>query len=555
MTPRQSALETNMARTDIDVGISRRHFNLGLFASLALAPAAMSVGGTGRAAAQEPRVLRWATWRDWGGAIPIHQLQRPSSSPEEYSIGLFNGLVWLDPSNGYAPTSDLAESWTVSDDGLTYTFTLRPNLKFHDGSPVTADDVVFTIETIRDPKHNSPVQGDLAPVAGVEALDEATVRIVLAQFYAPFLSNLAFGIAPKHLLEPELASGKAVNETDFARAPIGTGPFKLVSLRAGQEMIVEANPDYHRDVPAIDRIVFLLRQDPEALFLRFQAGEIDGAGISPVYAEPLRAAGIVVEPMKGTFNNAILFNTKLAPFDDKRVRLALNRYLDKEALLALVNGGLGAIGGSPYPNSIWDATDLARLNYDPAAGDALLTEAGFAKNASGIWERDGVALAIPVNDAFGYTDLVETVASQWQQAGIDATAVPVDEGTLWGNLATIPAMTYTIGAATDPDAMYFIFHSTMTFDRGGYNAGSYANPAVDAALEAGRLATSLEARKAAYAELQAALVDDPPYAWALVDPALVAFSPAVNGYTPDITVAGGAEIFWNINRWTLEKAT
>lgn len=531
--------------------VSRRSVNLGLLSALTLAPLPLLLPRP--ALAGEADTLRWATWRDWGGSIPIHQLQRPSSSPEEYSIALFNGLVWLDPSNGYAPTPDLAQSWTVSADGLTYTFALRAGLVFHDGHPVTADDVVFSIETIRDPRHNSPVQGDLAPIASAEAVDEHTVRITLKQPYAPFLANMAFGIAPRHGLEPELAAGKTINETEFARHPIGTGPYRLLELRPGQEMIVEANPDYHRGVAKIPRIVFVLKQDPEAIFLRLQAGEIDGAGVGPTYVEPLRAAGFTVEALHGTLNNAILFNTHVAPFDDARVRLALNHYLDKDALLALVNGGLGGLGGSPFPNSIWDTTDLARLAYDPAAGDALLAAAGFVRNAGGIWARDGAPLAIPVYDAWGYTDLVETVVSQWQAAGIEASAVAVDQGTLWGNVTTIPAMTYTIGAATDPDAMYFIFHSTMTFDKGGYNAGAYANPAVDAALERGRTAPSLEARKAAYAELQEALLQDPPYAWALVDPALVAFSPALAGFTPGITVAAGAEIFWNINEWTLEQ--
>lgn len=495
--------------------------------------------------------LRWPTRWAWGTSSVFHPLYNPASYPMSSSLALYNGLTRLDPTQGYAPVPDLAESWTVSEDGLTYTFKLRPGVKFHDGSFLTADDVLFTFAVAADPAQALNVFSDVAPIESVTAPDQATVVFKLKYPYGAFLTNVGIQIMPKAIVEPQMADGTKLAETAFARAPIGTGPYKFAELKPGQELILEANPDYHFGAPQIDRIVFVLGQDSDSVLLRLQAGEFDGGLITPAYYQSLDPAQYKAVVFKSASANPILLNTKLPPFDDVRVRKALNLALDKTALAALVNAGLSVDGGSPLPSTHWDSTDLSALAYDPEGMAALLTEAGYARNGAGIWEKDGQPLAIEINDAYGFTTIADAVASQWLDAGIEATVKPTTFGEVWPVIDTVPALTYQFGAPQDPDSVYFLFHSTATIDKGGFNAGRYTNPDVDAALDAGRAALTFEDRKPFYDAFQAALLTDPPYAWAVNTAPVMAFSSRLSGYSPDITVSSGDEVFWNIEDWTL----
>ena len=341
--------------------------------------------GVAPSLAQE--TLRWPTRWAWGTSSAFHPLYNPASYPMSASLALYNGLTRLDASRGYAPVPDLAESWTVSEDGLVYTFKLRSGIKFHDGSPVTADDVLFTFAVAADPRHNLNVQADVAPIASVEAPDASTIVFTLKYPYGPFLTNVGISIMPKALVEPQIADGTALPETPFARAPVGTGPFKFAELKPGQELILDANPDYHLGAPNIDRIVFVVGQDSDSTLVRLQAGEFDGGLITPAYHQSLDPAQFAVIAYKSASASPILLNTRLAPFDDVRVRKALNHALDKPALAALVNAGLSVDGGSPVPSTRWDSTYLSALAYDLEAMAALLTEAGYARTVRACGKR------------------------------------------------------------------------------------------------------------------------------------------------------------------------
>ena len=508
------------------------------------------------AVSKEQTVLRWSLPSDLGGLAAFHALANPAAYPRETALSLYNGLTKLDPTQGYLPVSDLAESWEISDDMLTYTFNLRRDVVWHDGEPFSAEDVVFTLDVARDPHHNTPLQADLRPIAGVEAPDDHTVVLKLREAYAPILANLAFGVLPRHALEPQLADGTPLSETEFARAPIGTGPFRFVSLAVGRELIVEANHHYHRGAPQIDKLVFLLRQNPDSTVLKLQAGETDGAQIGEVFYDRLKGdARYTVGTLRGTSPLAVLLNLGVEPMDDIRVRKALNHFIDKDALVSLVTAGLGTASPGPYPNTVWSSTAPDTLAFDPEEGARLMTEAGFHKDYNGFWSRDGERFSFQLHDGFGFVQLSDVMTSQWQAAGIDANVLRTDFSTILAQLPTIPAMTYRFGSPSDPDSVYTLFHSSATLKMGGFNAGSYANKAVDAALDAGRRETDPDARRAAYDRFQQALAEDPPYAWGVVLNPAYAIAADVSGYSPDIAIGGDnlSFLFWNIEQWRRGK--
>ncbi len=517
-----------------------------------LGAAALLLAGAAQAGAQGSDTLRWSVPADLGGRVAFHALANPAAYPRETSLSLYNGLTKLNPSEGYRPMPDLAESWEVSPDGLTYTFRLRDDVVWHDGAPFTSADVTFTIGLAKDKKHNTSLQADLRPVESVEAPDAHTVVLRLGAPYAPLLANLAFGILPRHIVEPQVADGTPLAQTAYATAPVGTGPYRFVSLAVGQEMVLEANPRYHRGAPAIKRVVFLLRQNGDATVLKLKAGETDGAQVVESYFEQVRGdARYNAGTLRGTSPLTVLLNLAVEPMGELKVRQALNRFLDKDELVALATSGLGSAAYGPFPNTAWDSSDPAPLAYDPEDGARLLTEVGFARDGAGFWARDGKRLSFELNDGFGFVQMSEAMASQWRKAGIDVTVNRTDFPTIWANLPQVAALTYRFGSPSDPDSVYTLFHSTATRDTGGFNAGLYSDPAVDAALDAGRHELAPEARKAAYDALQAALSANPPYAWGVVLNPAYAVAADVTGYTPDIYVGGEnlGFLFWNVEQW------
>lgn len=519
---------------------------------IARAAVLLLAAATMQAGAQSADTLRWSVPADLGGRTAFHGLANAAAYPRETSLSLYNGLTKLNPSDGYRPMPDLARSWEVSPDGLTYTFHLRDDVVWHDGAPFTSADVVFTIGIAKDRHHNTPLQADLRPVESVEAPDMHTVVLRLGAPYAPILANLAFGMLPRHIVEPQISDGTPLVQTAYAMAPVGTGPYRFVSMSVGQEMVLEANPRYHRGAPDIARIIFLLRQSGDATVLKLRAGETDGAQVAESYFEQMRAdQRYRTGTLPGTSPLTVLLNLAIEPMSELKVRQALNRFLDKAELVALATSGLGSAAYGPFPNTAWDSSDPAPLAYDPEDGARLLTEAGFARDGAGFWARDGKRLRFELHDGFGFVQLTESMASQWRAAGVDVTVNRTDFPTIWANLPQVAALTYRFGSPSDPDSVYALFHSSATRDTGGFNVGGYADPAVDAALDAGRRESAPEARKAAYDTLQTALSANPPYAWGVVLNPAYAIAADVAGYTPDIYVGGEnlGFLFWNVEQW------
>ncbi|HVX29600.1 MAG TPA: ABC transporter substrate-binding protein, partial [Nitrolancea sp.] len=287
---------------------------------------------------------------------------------------------------------DLAESFDVAPDGLTYTFKLRHGVKFHNGRELTADDVIYSLDRTVNPKTQSPgasfyhsikgyddVQGGKADhLAGVTAVDPYTVKIELSTADATFLHELALNFASVVAKEDVAKYG-----ADYGHHPDGSGAFFVSDWTLGQHIILQRNKDYYwPGIPYLDQITFDIGQDPVVDLLRLQKGEVDvlGDGIPPakyaeVMADPNEKANVVTGPQLQTVY--VTMNTTMKPFDDVRVRKAVNMAINKDRIIQIINGR-AIPANQPLPNRIpgYDK-DYKGYPYDVAGAKDLLKQAGL----------------------------------------------------------------------------------------------------------------------------------------------------------------------------------
>ncbi|KAE9627183.1 ABC transporter substrate-binding protein [Parasedimentitalea maritima] len=305
---------------------------------------------------------------------------------------IFDGLM------DYAPgTTDLvpglAESYTISDDGQVFTFTLRPGVKFHNGREMTAEDVVYSLNRVTNPATQSPGAGFFGSIKGYDAVADGSasslegvhsdgplsVTIELSRPDATFLHVLALNFASVVPKEAVAAAGE-----DFGKHPVGTGAFSLGEWTIGQRLVFEKNADYWRaGLPYLDSITFEVGQEPIVALLRLQNGEVDipGDGIPPakfreVMDDPAQAARVVEGGQLHT--GYITLNTQMAPFDNVKVRQAVNMAINKDRIIQVINGR-AVSATQPLPPSMPGYTDnYAGYAFDADAAKSLLAEAGFA---------------------------------------------------------------------------------------------------------------------------------------------------------------------------------
>ena len=301
---------------------------------------------------------------------------------------LFDGLVQFDQTLTITPA--LAQFWKASRDGLTWTFTLRKGVKFHHGREVTADDVVYSLTRLLDPKVKSGSadlfatvkgaqdfrEGKAKQVSGLTALDRYTVQVVLTEALAPFVSILAVGhakILPKELVEQQ---GDA-----FGTHPVGTGPFKFVRWEPGKEIVVVANPDYFDGPPRLSRVVYRIFRGEEfdAMYDQFQRGNLEDTPIPTQEYRRVVTSEKFIHVKRPMFSVRFYgFNTRVKPLDDRRVRQALIYAVDRDALVNEVYLGRYTLARGILPPGMMAFNPrLTGYAYDPAKARELLAQAGY----------------------------------------------------------------------------------------------------------------------------------------------------------------------------------
>ncbi len=438
---------------------------------------------------------------------------------------LFDGLMDYKPGTTEL-IPDLAESYTIAEDGLTYTFKLRQGVKFHNGRAMTSADIKYSIERSVNPETQSPGQGFFWQIAGFDDMvkkgakelsgittpDDHTVVIKLSQPDATFLQIVAINFSFAVPREEVEKFGP-----DFGRNPVGTGAYKMTEWKLGQRVVFERNPDYFRaGSPYLDKITFEVGQEPQVALLRLKRGEIDvlGDGIPPANFlqeknDPANKDLIVEGELLHT--GYITLNTTEAPFDNKLVRQAVNMAINKEKVVRIVNGR-GVVANQPLPPAM-PAYDTAFKGYpyDPAKAKELLAEAGYA---------DGFETELYAMN----TDPNPRIAQSFQQdlaaIGIKAEIKALAQATVIdaGGQGTAP-MLWSGGMAwiadyPDPSNFYGPILGCGGAVPGGWNWAKYCNEEIDAlAAKADGMAgdDQADARIKMWSEIYNKIMDDAPW--------------------------------------------
>lgn len=471
-------------------------------------------------------------------------LSTDTSSGEIISL-LFNGVLTINPKTGQ-PEPRLAETVQASSDGLTYTFTLRKGVKFHDGKELTADDVKFTYDTIFDPEVNSPRRSSLAQaLSGPESItvkDPHTVEFKLKQTYAPFLAQqMLYGILPKHLLGDK--KGKAFNSADFnTKSPVGTGPFEFKEWVKDDHITLIANPDYYLGKPKIDQYIYKIVKDATVVAAQLKTGEIDYGGFEPALLEELKKApNLNVK----TFDNLVftyfsyqLDKTKTDLFQEKAVRQALVYALDRKAMLESIMFNQGAVADSIYPLISWarNPEGNPNYNYNPDKAKQLLDGAGWKAGSDGIREKNGKKLAFTlytnagnkVREAF-----VTAMQDQWKAIGVNATPKTEEWNAFLNRIGKshdFEAFLVGFSWGVDPDET--TMWGTKSYNA-GFNDNKYSNAEVDKLLDQGIRTVDLNKRKEIYHKLDGLILDDLPSPILVFGKSLVAVNKRVQGLDPN----------------------
>jgi peptide/nickel transport system substrate-binding protein len=449
-----------------------------------------------------------------------------SDTASNQVIGLmFDGLLNYKKNGDLIPAlaSDLPKT---SSDGLTYTFKLRDNLKFSDGHPLTADDVVFTYQLAYDPKYKdvaSPRRGDLSKyIASVTAQDPKTVVIQTTQVFAPFLANHAlYGILPKHVLGD--LDPKAVNTADFNTGPsVTNGAFKFVKWEKGQQVTLARNDNYWNGPAYLDSYVYKVLPDSVAVTNQLKTGEIDIGPVDPGQFDAIKTATNVVTsefPVPTfTFYAYNLDPAKLGGklFGDKAVRQALLYALNRQQIVTAIFFGHGSVANSVEPPTSWAYKDKPQVLYsfDKAKAESLLDGAGWAKGADGIRAKGGQKLKFEMitNAGNKQRESMLTVMQQsWKDIGVDATPKLIQFPQLVSQIVSIRTFdVFLVGFnwGADPDVSP-LYHSRNAAP-GGFNGADFKNDQADTLLDQALNTLDRSKRKDLYGQFQDLMSDQEP---------------------------------------------
>ena len=470
---------------------------------------------TATAPASEPTV-GGVFRRQWADPPTLDPHLTTDTTSSFVVVELFSGLVTLNTDLELVP--DIAERWEISADGLQYTFYLRPNVKFHDGKPVTAQDFKWSIERAAAPETASPVadtylndivgaldyiKGDATEISGIRVVDDTTLSITVDQPKAYFLAKLTYPTA--FVVDRATVEAGGRGWTDN---PNGTGPFRLKEYKIGERIVLERNEHFYREPAKVETILLNLAGGQSMAM--YENDEIDITGVSLFDLErvldpnePLNKELVVAPP---DFSISYIgFNTSMAPFDDTKFRQALNHAIDKELIATEVLSDLvvPAFGILP-PGFPGYNENLVGLRHDKELAQRLLNESNYADAES----RPRIVITVPGTGGTIGLDL-EVVIEMWRQVlGVEVEIQQVEWATYLEDLSDAKFQAYAgLGWQADyPDPQDFLdilFHTDSAL-----NHGAYSNPELDAILERARTQQDPLARISEYRRAEEIIVED-----------------------------------------------
>ncbi|WP_219414929.1 ABC transporter substrate-binding protein [Pseudonocardia nigra] len=484
---------------------------------LALVLAIVCAGCAGSSAAATPGVLKVA----WPSNPSSLDPQRGNAGSDHGVLfTLYDTLISFTPET-LEPAPGLAESWDQSDPNVLVLH-LRHGVTFHDGTPFDAEAVKYNIERAQGEKSN--IQADVQAIASVDVVDEYTVRLDLAEPDSSLLLTLADRAGM--MISPTAAEehGDA-----FERNPVGAGPWQFVEWQNGARVRVERFPGYWQEgLPHLDGINFTIMTDDSTAVNALRSGQQDFAFDPPPQdignLEESPGFGASVSPQ--LYQKIVYLDVSAAPFDDVRVRKALNLAINRQQLLEVAHFGRGEVGWTPLPSAHWAYAEqlVPTYPYDPEQARRLLAEAGHP---------DGVSFPMIVYSDPTSIRLGEVLAYQLSKVGIRVDLIPTEltQGTSeFFNERRYPAMLSAWTGRPDPALTYKLMFTA----EGYYNTGHVATPGIDEALAAANTTPDLAERKAGLARLAEIVADNALFVPLFFPASAAIYSDDVSGYEPSL---------------------
>jgi peptide/nickel transport system substrate-binding protein len=479
-----------------------------------------------------------------------------SVADRDLTVLLFSGLTRPGEHGEMLP--DLAERWEVTSDGKTYTFFLRSGVKWHDGTPFTADDVVATMKMVQAP--GFPGLPSLAAFwrrITVDKVDDATVSFALPETYAPFPEALSIGMLQARALAG--VAGKDLADSALNDRPIGTGPYRIKEAM-GDQMVLVADKSYYGTAPKIGEIRVRFYPDTQSLAVGLKRGEVMAAArLRPEDLSTLEVNPEITQIKGGLAGYTLIFvNPKLPFFQDRATRQALLYGLDRKKIVDRLLNGAGYVLDSPVAPSSWAySPQVKRYGYDLEQSKALLEKAGWKVGADGVRERSDVKLqfALLTNDDPGRIRLAEEISRQWAAIGVKADVQSVGVSSLVRDYLQprrFEAVLYGwSGLGNDPDP-YELWHSSQATGDGS-NFASFANPKADELIEDARHALSQTDRMGFYQQFQDLFAEQLPALLLYQSSYIYAVSSRVQGVR-GVALADPSDRFRYVAGWTVSAS-
>lgn len=443
-----------------------------------------------------------------------------------------------------------AESFEVLDGGKLFKFKLREDIKWFDGTPLTAEDVEFTYNMMVDPETPTAYAGDFKNIKEFKLTGKYSFEVRYDKVFARSLITWASDILPKHILE-----GEDLNTTKYRRNPMGAGPYKLKEWVPGRRLVLEANEDYFEGRPYIDELVYRIIPDLSTQFLELKSGSLDDMSLTPQqYLFQTKGQKWETEFQKFKYlafsYTYLAFNMESPFFGDVRVRKAVNYALDKEEIVKGVLLGLGYPAMGPYKPGTWVHNDkLKPYGYHPEKAMQLLKEAGWTDtDGDGVLDRDGKPFSFTIITNQGNSLRIKAatiIQNRLKGIGIEVKIRTVEWAAFIKEFIDKGRFDATIlgwNILQDPD-IYTVWHSSKAVS-GGLNFIKYKNSELDELLERGRSTLDQKERKVIYDRIQEIMYEEQPYCFLYVPMSLPIFSSRIKGLK--IEPAG---LDYNSNEW------
>jgi len=466
-----------------------------------------------------------------GSLNPILSSDVASSKIEDV---IFNGLFKVNDKLELVP--DLLESYTVTNNNKSYVFTLKPNIKWHDGHPLTAEDVKFTFDKILDPKTNTVRRSGFI-INGEEikttVISDTVFKITLSEPFAPFLAKISMHIIPKHILEND-----DINTASFNHAPIGTGPFKFKRWKTSQFIEVTRNESFFGNKAKVKSILYKIIPDSNTALVSLEKKELDVAGVP---AKDLNKTNKIPHIKTYTYENLgysyLGFNLKKWPFSDLKFRQAMSHAINRKALVKGVLKGLGSPVHIPSTPVSWAYPDTPiSFDYNPEKSKLLLKEMGLVWDPKlKIFKHNNKAISFNLMTSKGSKTSkksAQIIQQYLKNVGINMTISQMEWKSFLNKLESeeepkpFEAAMLGWSLGIDPDG-YSTWHSTQ-YPK-GFNFVGYSNKKVDSLLEKGRTELNKEKRKEIYSECFNIIGIDCPYLFLFSSKSIAGVNTRVHG--------------------------